>query len=74
MISQLEHPPIERGLGGPSGVGGGHVAHIRRAHRIRLEREPLSSVEGYCVEWQMDTPPPRREGAGHPRAAGGRTA
>ena len=72
MISQLEPPALERGLGSLPGGGGSGRS---RPPRGRPGLDQLTSVEGFCVEWQLlESPPGRLETGVTPRAVGGRTA
>lgn len=72
MISQLEYPALERAPASPPGGGGSHRSHPGQ-WQPRLDQ--VTSVEGFCVEWQLlESPPGRVEAGGAPRAVGGRTA
>ncbi len=76
MISQLEHPAVERGLGGPPGAGGGISPRV--THRPARLDHLRGGVEGFCVEWQLlESPPGAVEPATRtspPRAVGGTRA
>jgi hypothetical protein len=72
MISQLEHPALQRSPGGLPGAGGEFASH-EDSGSVRLDQ--LESVEGFSVEWQLlESAPGGIDGSGSPRAAGGQTA